>query len=53
VINAHPVVVKQLMAAAELARADLGDTLQKRKGSGTRPAGKLNDQDERLPLLWQ
>ncbi|MDA7907162.1 sulfatase [bacterium] len=53
VIDAHPNVVKQLMAAAELARADLGDTLQKRKGSGTRPAGKLNDQDERLPLLWQ
>ena len=40
VIDAHPDVVKQLMAAAELARADLGDTLQKRKGSGTRPRRK-------------
>ena len=44
---------KQLMAAAEVAREDLGDTLRKRKGSGIRPAGKLTDQDERLPLLWQ
>jgi arylsulfatase A-like enzyme len=53
VLEQHPQVVKQLMAAAETARADLGDTLQKRKGKGVRPAGKLDEQDERLPLLWQ
>jgi arylsulfatase A-like enzyme len=53
VIDEHPDVAQQLMAAAEVAREDLGDTLRKRKGSGIRPAGKLTDQDERLPLLWQ
>ena len=53
VLGEHPVVVKELMAAAERARADLGDTLNKRKGKGVRQAGKLTDQDERLPLLWQ
>ena len=53
VIKDHPQVVKQLMTAAETARADLGDSLQKRKGSGIRPAGKMTDKDERLPLLWR
>ncbi|MAI71033.1 MAG: arylsulfatase [Rhodopirellula sp.] len=53
IIEEHPQVVKQLMAAAETARADLGDTLQKRKGNGVRKAGTLDAQDERLPLLWQ
>ncbi|MAI30294.1 MAG: arylsulfatase, partial [Rhodopirellula sp.] len=53
VIAKHPHVVKQLMAAAETARVDLGDTLQKRKGNGVRPPGKLDAQDERLPLQWQ
>jgi len=53
VIEDHPEVVQQLMAAAETARADLGDSLQKRKGSGVRPPGRMTDQDERLPLLWR
>ena len=53
VIAEHPREAKQLMDAAEVARMDLGDTLQKRKGSGIRPAGKLTEQDARLPLLWQ
>lgn len=37
----HPDIVKQLDQRAEEWRADLGDSLQKRKGSGVRPAGKL------------
>jgi arylsulfatase A-like enzyme len=37
----HPDIVKQLEQRAEEWRADLGDSLQKRKGSGVRPAGKL------------
>ena len=53
VIDKHPEVVKQLMSAAENARVDLGDSLQKRKGTGVRAAGKLDTRDERLPLLWQ
>jgi arylsulfatase len=38
----HPAVVQQLMQLAEKAREELGDDLQKRKGKGIRPAGKLN-----------
>ena len=37
----HPEVVKRLQAAADKARADLGDTLTKTKGAGIRPHGKL------------
>lgn len=37
----HPDVVKMLLAHAEAARADLGDTLTKRPGPGRRPAGTL------------
>ncbi|MBL8793965.1 MAG: sulfatase [Planctomycetia bacterium] len=36
----HPEVVKRLQALAEPARAELGDSLTGRKGSGLRPAGK-------------
>ena len=52
VLQGHPEIVKQLQAAAEVARADLGDKLTQRKGSGIRPAGKMTDQDEKLPLVW-
>jgi arylsulfatase A-like enzyme len=38
----HPDIVKQLEAEAEKARADLGDRLTKRTGSGHRPPGRLN-----------
>jgi len=37
----HPMVVRMLELQAEKARADLGDTLTGRKGSGVRPPGKL------------
>lgn len=38
---AHPDILKQLLAHAEVARTELGDSLTQRKGSGTRPAGSL------------
>jgi arylsulfatase len=37
----HPEVVRRLQELAEKARADLGDSLTGRKGTGVRPAGKL------------
>jgi arylsulfatase A-like enzyme len=37
----HPDVVERLQAVAEAARADLGDSLTKRKPTGARPVGKL------------
>jgi len=37
----HPDIVKQLEAAAENARAELGDELTQRKGSGLREPGRL------------
>jgi arylsulfatase len=37
----HPAVVQQLLAHAEAARADLGDSLTQRKGSGVREPGRL------------
>ena len=37
----HPMVVRMLELLAEKARADLGDTLTGRKGTGVRPPGKL------------
>jgi arylsulfatase A len=40
VADRHPLVVKQLMAYAEAAREDLGDSLTKRTGKNVRPAGK-------------
>lgn len=52
VISQHPDVVRQLQAAAEVAREDLGDKLTKRKGTGIRPAGQLGPGDERLELDW-
>jgi arylsulfatase len=37
----HPDIVRRLQEFAEKARADLGDTLTGRKGSGVRPPGRL------------
>jgi len=37
----NPDVVAKLTALAETARADLGDSLTKRQGTGIRPAGRL------------
>ncbi len=47
-----PDVVKELSAAAERAREDLGDKLTKRTGRGVRPIGKLEPGDKELPLVW-
>jgi arylsulfatase A-like enzyme len=41
VSSEHPEIVKQLEAEAEKARADLGDDLSKRPGSGRREPGQL------------
>jgi arylsulfatase A-like enzyme len=38
----HPEIVKQLEAEAEKARADLGDGLVKRTGSGRREPGRIS-----------
>ncbi len=46
----HPEVVAELMAAAERARAELGDRLTDRQGTGVRPPGKLAPAD--LRLTW-
>ncbi len=51
VIDDYPEVAARLQKYAELARADLGDRLQKRKGPGIRPAGRLEEGDERLQWL--
>jgi arylsulfatase A-like enzyme len=40
----HPQVVKDLLAIAEQARADLGDALTKRNGSNVRPCGRWQQQ---------
>jgi arylsulfatase A-like enzyme len=41
VADEHPEIVERLMKHVETARATLGDTLTKRKGSEVRPAGRL------------
>jgi len=41
VLTENPDVVTRLMGEVEKARKDLGDTITKRKGSGIRPAGKV------------
>jgi hypothetical protein len=41
VAEKYPEVVRRLEELAEKARAELGDTLTGRKGSGNRPAGRL------------
>ena len=40
VASAHPAVVEKLLALAEKARDELGDSLVQRRGSGTRGPGK-------------
>ena len=42
VIAEHPDIAKRLEAFAEKMRADLGDTLTKRKGGGVREPGKVS-----------
>jgi arylsulfatase len=39
----NPEVVRRLLAIAERARADLGDSLVKRKGDGVRPVGQVKN----------
>ena len=39
----HPEIVRRLHAVAERARAELGDSLTKRRGRGNRPAGQLEN----------
>jgi arylsulfatase A len=41
VLEAHPDVVKKLLGHVEKARADMGDSLTKRIGSGTREPGRV------------
>ncbi len=41
VATEHPEVVHNLLAEAEKARAEMGDSLTKRTGSKTRPSGKV------------
>ena len=45
VAKQYPKVVKQLQAIAEKTRADLGDSLTKRKGNGARSPGQLSNQN--------
>jgi len=44
VASSHPTVVHQLLAHAEKARAELGDSLTQRKGNGVREVGRLVDE---------
>ena len=46
----HPEIVKRLQLLGEVAREDLGDKLQKRKGAGRRRSGRLGPDDARL--VW-
>ena len=41
----HPEIVDQLLAFAEKARADLGDSLTKQDGTGRREPGQLTDEE--------
>ena len=41
VADQNPDIVRRLESLAELARADLGDSLANRRGSGTRAAGRV------------
>jgi arylsulfatase len=46
VAAANPRVVERLLALAEAARDELGDTLTKRAGKGVRPPGRVGDGEE-------
>jgi UbiD family decarboxylase len=50
VAQQRPGIVQRLQRSAEAARDDLGDTLNKCVGKGTRPAGRLQSDDQRL--VW-
>lgn len=50
VIENFPEVADQLRAAAQTVRDDLGDTLTKTPGTGTRPPGKVTSPTQRL--MW-
>jgi len=43
VASEHPEIVKRMLALAEQAREDLGDSLTGRKGSGVREPGRLRE----------
>ncbi len=43
VASSNPAVVQRLLALAEQARADLGDSLTQRKGTGVREPGRMTD----------
>ena len=45
VASEHPEIVQRLEALAEKARAELGDALTGRQGSGVRPAGKAGEKN--------
>jgi arylsulfatase A len=53
VADQHPEIVQRLKELAEVARADLGDTLPKTRvrGTGIRPAGELQESDRRTLTL--
>ncbi|NDA67182.1 MAG: hypothetical protein EBY09_11165 [Verrucomicrobia bacterium] len=41
VASSNPAIVQRLLTLAEQARADLGDSLTQRKGSGVREPGRV------------
>ncbi len=47
----HPEVVTRLLEVAQRARQELGDQLTETKGTGQRPAGKMEPGDRRL--IWE
>lgn len=49
---ARPEVVAELEKQAEAARAELGDALTKRKGTGTREPGRLSEDEARDLEAW-
>lgn len=52
VAGQHPDIVQRLLAIAERAREDLGDTLTKRKGNGVREAGRVAGPSDRHDLRF-
>jgi arylsulfatase A-like enzyme len=48
VAEKHPEMVAQIQELADRMRAELGDSATKQKGSGVRPAGKLEEGDLRF-----
>ena len=52
VADQHPDIVEELKRAADRYRELFGDTLTGVIGNAIRPAGKMTDRDEPLPLIW-